>query len=384
MGKHDPGQERSHHERYMRRALELAERGWGHTNPNPLVGAVIVKDGEIIAEAYHQRFGGPHAEALAIERAGKAARGADLYVNLEPCVHYPGKRTPPCVEAIIQAGIRRVVVATRDPTPQIHGRGIEQLRQAGIEVIEGILKREAQKLNEIRAKYATTKTPFVALKYAMTLDGKVATRTGDARWISSEESLRYAHRLRARYAAVLVGIGTVLKDDPQLTVRKFEGRDPWRLVLDSRGRIPLDAQILHVRSDAPTVIVTCTMSPEKERQLKELKTPTSLEIWRLPADAQGHVDLNALLQRLGKREIDSVLVEGGPTVAASFVERGLVDKLIAFVAPKVVGGEKAPSPIGGQGVERMADALLLKDVEIQQLGPDVVIEGYFRYPWAEG
>lgn len=386
MGRHDrhPEQERLRHERYMRRALELAERGWGRTNPNPLVGAVVVKADRIIAEAHHEHLGGPHAEALALERAGEAARGADLYVNWEPCVAYPGKLTPPCADAILRAGVRRVIVATRDPTPEIDGRGIEQLRRAGIEVLEGVLKHEAQKLNEIRAKYATTKTPFVALKYAMTLDGKVTTRTGDSRWISSEESLKYAHKLRARYAAVLVGLGTVLRDNPQLTVRKVEGPDPLRIVLDSRGCIPPSARILGVESDAPTAIATCAMPADKERALKALKTPTAVEVWRLPPDDQGRVDLRALLERLSEREIDSVLVEGGPTVAASFVEQGLVDKLIAFIAPKVVGGWEAPSPIGGQGVARLADALPLKGVGVQQLGPDVVIEGYFRYPWAEG
>lgn len=368
----------------MRRALALAERGWGRTNPNPLVGAVVVRGDRVVAEAHHERFGGPHAEALALKRAGAQAEGAELYVNWEPCVRYEGKRTPPCVEAILEAGIRRVVVATRDPTPQIDGRGIQQLREAGLEVVEGVLEREAQKLNEIRVKYARTGLPFVTLKYAMTLDGKVATVTGDSRWISSEASRRYAHRLRARYAAVLVGIGTVLHDDPQLTVRRCEGPDPARIVLDSRGRIPPHSKILRVESEAPTVIATVEMSPEHERALKELDASPPIEIWRLPPGPEGRVDLPALLRRLGERAWDSLLVEGGPTVAASFVEQGLVDKVVAFVAPKLVGGREAPTPLAGRGVARMAEALSLSDVEVRQRGPDVVIEGYLRYPDSPG
>lgn len=371
-------------EHFMRRALALAERAWGRTNPNPLVGAVIVRGDRVIAEAFHERPGGPHAEALALQRAGDRARGAELYVNWEPCVAYEGKRTPPCVEAILRAGIRRVIVATRDPTPQINGRGIERLRRAGVEVREGVLEREAKKLNEIRARYARTKLPFVTLKYAMTLDGKVATVTGESRWISSEASREYAHKLRARYAAVLVGIGTVLRDDPQLTVREVPGPDPLRVVLDSQGRIPLESKVLWVESEAPTVIATCAMPPERERRLKELQTPTSVEIWRLPPDPAGRVDLRALLKHLGERELDSVLVEGGPTVAASFVEQRLADKLAAVIAPKVVGGREAPSPLAGRGIERPADALPLVDVEVQRIGSDVVIEGYFRYSTGTG
>ncbi len=374
----------NHDEHFMHRALRLAERAWGRTNPNPLVGAVVVRDDRVVAEAFHERPGGPHAEALALQRAGDRARGAELYVNWEPCVSYEGKRTPPCVDAILRAGIRRVVVATRDPTPQIKGRGIARLRRAGVEVTEGVLEKEAKKLNEIRIKYATTRLPFVTLKYAMTLDGKVAAVTGDSRWISSEASLEYAHKLRARYAAVLVGIGTVLRDDPRLTVRKFRGPDPVRIVLDSRGRIPLRSSVLRVESGAPTVIATVEIPPERERALHELQTPTPLEIWRLPADSQGRVSLKALLALLGERGLDSLLVEGGPTVAASFVEQRLADKLVAVIAPKLVGGRDAPSPLAGRGVERMADALSLDDVEVQRRGPDVVIEGYLRYPSSSG
>lgn len=363
----------------MRRALELAEQGRGRVNPNPLVGAVIVKGGRIVGEAYHEHYGGPHAEALALEHAGKNARGAELYVNWEPCVAYSGKRTLPCVDAIIRAGVRRVIVATRDPTPQIYGRGIQKLKEAGIEVIEGVLEAEAKRLNEFRAKYATKGLPFVALKVAMTADGKIATRTGDSKWISSEESLKLAHELRVRYAAVLVGIGTVLRDDPELTVRKVEGRDPVRVVLDSRGRIPLQASVLQVRSEAPTVIATCGMPLQQEERLKGLKTPTQIEVWRLPADPQGGVNLRALLVKLGKAQIDSLLVEGGPTVAAAFLKEGLLDKLVLIIAPKVVGGKDAPTPIGGEGVEHLEEAFRLRECSVRTLGADVVYEGYFDY-----
>jgi len=366
-------------ERFMRRALQLAEEGKGRVNPNPLVGVVIVKGGRVIAEAYYERFGGVHAEALALERAGSAARGAELYVNWEPCVAYPGKRTPPCVDAIIRAGIRRVIVAMRDPTPQINGRGIRKLKEAGIEVIEGLLEAEAKRLNEFRAKYAAKGLPFVALKLAMTADGKIATRTGDSKWISSEESLKFAHELRARYAAVLVGIGTVLRDDPQLTVRRVEGRDPLRVVLDSKGRIPLKASVLHVESEAPTVVATCEMPVKYEGQLRRLSSSTKIDVWRLPKDPQGRVDLKVLLERLGKSQVDSLLVEGGSTVAASFLEERLLDKLILIIAPKVAGGQEAPTPLGGEGVERMEEAIPLRESSMRALGPDFVYEGYFSY-----
>lgn len=368
----------------MRRALELAERGSGRVNPNPLVGALVINDGEIVAEAYHERSGCPHAEALALQEAGESARGGELYVNWEPCVAFPGKQTPPCVDRIIESGIRRVIVATRDPSPQVDGRGIAQLRDAGIEVIEGVLEGEAKRLNEIRAKYATTGLPFVTLKMALTADGKVATRTGDARWISSEESLQWTHRLRARYAAVLVGIGTVLCDDPQLTVRHGAGRDPVRIALDSQGKIPPSAALLHVESEAPTVIAACEgMLAEKEQALRELPTPTRIEVWRLPPGARGGVDLHILLEKLGAAQVDSVLVEGGPTVAAGFLEAQLIDKLMFFLAPKIVGGQEAPSPIVGKGVERIAQAYRLRDVSVSMSGPDVVYQAYLDYSDAE-
>ncbi|MGQ9478154.1 MAG: bifunctional diaminohydroxyphosphoribosylaminopyrimidine deaminase/5-amino-6-(5-phosphoribosylamino)uracil reductase RibD [Candidatus Bipolaricaulia bacterium] len=360
------------HEQFMRRALELAERGAGRTNPNPLVGAVLVKDGRIVGEGFHERFGGPHAEIVALEAAGKEAEGADLYVNLEPCVHW-GK-TPPCVGRIISSGVRRVFVAVRDPNPLVDGRGIAQLVGAGIEVIEGLLEREARRLNEPFFKFITTKRPFVVLKLALSLDGRVATRAGESRWITNERSRELVHHLRNRYAAVLVGVNTILKDDPQLTARLEGARDPWRIILDSRGRTPLEARILNLESSTPTVIATTElMSQEKEAALLH----KGARVWRLEA-RDGRVDLEALLTRLGEEGLDSLLVEGGPTVAAGFLEAGLVDKVLFFIAPKIIGGEEAPGAVGGKGIERLERAWKLGDISVRMLDGDLVYEGYLR------
>ena len=361
----------------MRRAIELAQHGIGDANPNPLVGAVVVKEGNVLGEAFHAGFGGPHAEAGALKIAGEAAEGADLYVNWEPCVAYPGKRTAPCADAIISSGIKRVILGAVDPTPDVNGKGIEQLRAAGIEVVEGVLETECARLNEIRAKFATTGKPFVLLKMAMTADGKIATRSKDSKWISSEESLKLAHWLRVRYAAVLVGIGTVHADDPQLTARHLEGRDPVRVVLDSRGEINPDAKILHLESAAPTIIATTSMSTDKERKL--LKSSSNVEVWRFAETPTGHVNLDQLLAKLGASEIDSLFVEGGAGVAASFLEANLLDKIRFVVAPKLIGGTEALSPIGGHGIEKMAEAVSLRNFSCEMLGDDIVIEGYPDY-----
>lgn len=363
----------------MRRALELAERGAGHVNPNPLVGCVLVKDDAIIAEGYHARAGAPHAEAEALQQAGDAAQGAHLYVNYEPCVRFPGKRTPACVDRIVDAGIERVVVATRDPTPEISGRGVGQLRAAGVDVVEGVLEADARRLNEIRAKFATTGRPFVLLKSAMSLDGKIATRTSDARWVSSDASRKLVHQWRNRYAAVLVGVDTALNDDPRLTVRHVEGRDPIRIVLDSHGRLSPNAQLFHLDSEAPTIVATVDMSQETESTLRALDTPTAIGVWRLPADDHGHVDLRALLEKLGQREIDSVLIEGGSEVAGAFLNAGLIDRVTVFIAPKLIGGRDAPGPIGGLGAACADQAVSLRDTEIAWSGSDIIYTGHPRY-----
>ncbi len=359
----------------MRHALELAERGAGFVyRENPLVGAVVVKEKEIIAEGFHQRYGGPHAEVCALEAAGTQAKGADLYVTLEPCVHYE-KKTPPCVDKIIRSGIKRVFIAMRDPNPKVNGRGVERLKAAKIEVIEGILEREARRLNEIYIKYITTGRPFVLLKMAMSADGKIATVTGDSKWISSEASLKLAHELRNRFMAVLVGISTVLKDDPQLNTRLTKkARDPIRIILDSRGRIPLEAKVLHLGGPAKTVIATTdAISKEKEAQLRQL----GAEVWKLPAK-EHKVDLRALIDKLAAEKIDGLLVEGGSTVAASFLKAGLVDKVLFVIAPKLVGGQGAAGPIGGEGVKNISEALQLRHVSVRMLGGEVIYEGYLN------
>ena len=363
----------------MRRALELAERGAGYVNPNPLVGCVVVKDDVIVAEGYHARVGGDHAEANALHKAGDSAQGAHLYVNYEPCVDFPGKRTPACADRIVDAGIERVVVATRDPTPDVNGQGVERLRAAGVDVVEGVLADEARRLNEIHATYATTGRPFVLLKSAMSLDGKTATRTGDARWISSKASRQLVHRWRHCYAAVLVGAGTALNDDPRLTVRHVDGRDPIRVVLDSHGRIPPHAQLFHLASEAPTIVATVDMSPEAETALRAMETPTPIEIWRLPANTGGRVDLHALMEELGRRQIDSVLLEGGAEVAGACLSAGLIDKASVFIAPKLIGGGDAPGPLGGAGADCVDQAVPLRNVAIRWSGPDIVYTGYPHY-----
>lgn len=363
------------HERFMQRALLLAERGAGFVyRENPLVGAVVVREDEIIAEGFHQRYGGPHAEVCALDAAGKEAKGADLYVTLEPCVHHD-KKTPPCADKIIRSGIRRVFIAMRDPNPKVKGRGVQKLKRAKIEVMEGILEKQARKLNEIYIKYITTGRPFVLLKMAMSADGKIATVSGDSKWISGEESLELAHELRNRFMAVLVGINTVLKDDPHLNTRlNKEARDPIRIILDSKGRIPLDARVLHTKSPAKTVIATTgAISKEKWAQLRQL----GAEIWKLPAK-EHKVDLRALIAKLASEKIDSLLIEGGPIVAASFLKEGLIDKVLFVIAPKILGGKEAPSPIGGTGFRTIRQAIQLRDVSVRMLGKDVIYEGYLK------
>jgi len=354
-------------ERYIRFALELAHRGEGYTNPNPIVGAVVVKDGEVIGQGWHRRFGGPHAEVFALEEAGEDAAGATIYVTLEPCSHY-GK-TPPCTDRIIEAGISRVVVACRDPNPLVNGKGIEKLREAGIEVAEGVLEEEAVRANEIFFKFIRTRLPFVQLKLAESLDGRIATRTGDSKWVAGEEARTEVHRLRRRFAAVLVGANTVINDDPLLTVRHVEGPNPVRVVLDGRGRIPADARMFS--EEGRTIVATAAMSEGKEEDLREL----GVEVWRLPGD-DTRVDLWELLVRIGKEDLDSLLVEGGGETAAAFLEAGFVDKVSLFIAPIIIGGRDAIPAVGGGGVERVSEALELKDVETAELGRDLLITGY--------
>ncbi|MGO0121755.1 bifunctional diaminohydroxyphosphoribosylaminopyrimidine deaminase/5-amino-6-(5-phosphoribosylamino)uracil reductase RibD [Desulfothermobacter acidiphilus] len=360
---------RTRDEIYMRQALELALRARGRTRPNPMVGAVLVKEGRVIAEGYHRQAGMPHAEIEALRAAGERARGATLYVNLEPCCHVG--RTGPCTEAIIAAGVKRVVVAMEDPNPLVAGKGVKTLREAGIEVQVGVLEPEARRLNEAFIKYITTRTPFVVLKVAMTLDGKIATRSGASRWITGAEARAYVHQLRATYDAILVGKGTVLQDDPSLTARLPGGRDPVRIALDSRAELSLTHRLFRLDSPAPTwVAVTERASSERLKMLRD----QGVEV--LVCGPGPRVDLRLLLQELGKREITSLLVEGGATVNASFLDGRLVDKVVWLVAPKIFGGLSAPSPVAGEGVPAPEAAWRLRELTVRRLGEDFCFEGY--------
>ncbi len=358
--------------KFMKKALELAENGIGYTNPNPLVGAVIVKEGNIIGEGYHEFFGGPHAEINAFKNATEDVTGATMYVSLEPCSHY-GK-TPPCAEAIVHNGIKKVVIAMEDPNPEVSGRGIKLLRENNIEVITGVLQEESRKLNEIFIKYITTKLPFCLLKSAMTLDGKIASVTGDSKWITNNESRQYVHKLRNRMSAVMVGAGTVMKDDPFLNTRLIngDGRDPVRIIVDSSARIPVSSTVLNLKSRAKTIIATTTLA--EDEKLKELEKKGA-EIIVTPI-SETKVDLKYLMKALGDRDIDSVLLEGGSELNYSAIKENIVDKINIFVAPKIIGGREAKTPVGGVGIEFMKDAVLLKDIKTVTFGQDIMIEGY--------
>ena len=357
---------------YMQQALALARGGLGLVSPNPLVGCVLVKAGAVVGQGYHQRFGGPHAEVHALQEAGSQARGAVLYVNLEPCSH-TGK-TPPCVDAVIQSGVSRVVAALRDPDPRVNGRGLSRLEAAGIAVTVGVCEAEARKLNEVFIKYITTRCPFVTLKSAITLDGKIATRTGASQWITGELARQEGHRLRHAADAILVGIGTVLQDDPQLTARlpDQQGANPLRVIVDSTLRVPLQAQVAAVASDRRTLIVTTARAPVAHSEALRTR---GVEVVCLPAYDDGRVDLEALCRYLGERGVASVLVEGGATLSATLLRRRLVDKVLLFVAPKIIGGDGL-SVVGPCGVETMEQVIHLRDVVSQCLGNDVLLEAY--------
>ncbi|MCR4435585.1 MAG: bifunctional diaminohydroxyphosphoribosylaminopyrimidine deaminase/5-amino-6-(5-phosphoribosylamino)uracil reductase RibD [Clostridiales bacterium] len=362
------------HENYMNRALELAKGGWGKTNPNPLVGAVIVKNGRIIAEGFHKALGCAHAEVCALNSAEQKVEGSTLYVNLEPCSHYG--RTPPCAKAIIEAGIKEVVVAMPDPNPKVSGRGIQMLRDAGINVTIGILEKEAKKLNEIFIKFITKNKPFVIMKAAMTLDGKIATTGGDSKWITGESSRHYVHVLRDRAAAIMVGINTVLKDNPSLTTRlpSKECKDPVRIIVDSKGRIPLDSAVINLHSNAGVILATTpAICRDKEKRLAE----KGVRIIKA-GGSNGTVDLTLLMDELYKLEIDSVLLEGGGALNASALNAGIVDKVLFFIAPKIIGGETAPTPVEGAGRQTMEDAVRLRDIAVTRFDEDVLMEGYIN------
>ena len=378
------------HEFYMRRALALAAKGAGWVCPNPQVGALVVRDGEIIGEGYHTRCGNLHAEREALAdcvRKGNSPAGATIYVTLEPCCH-TGKQ-PPCTEALVEAGIARVVMGAPDPNPLVAGKGIAQLRAAGIKVIEGVLVEECQRVNRAWLHFIQTKRPFVTLKYAMTLDGKTATHTGSSQWITGEVARQRVHEDRAKTAAILVGVGTVIADNPQLTARpkgNHNPHQPSRIVIDPTLRTPLGALLVQRASEVPTVIACAPgANPEKRAALET----QGCEVWEIPAtrcskDTEGRctlstqLDLGALLDRMGDEGIDSLVVEGGAKTAGAFLDAGLIDCVQAYIAPKLVGGNSALSPIGGGGIELMGDAMTFAETSMEILGDDVLVTAYRR------
>jgi len=358
---------------YMKKALDLARQAEGWTSPNPMVGAVLVRDGRIVGQGFHQRAGGPHAEVHALAEAGEAARGSTLYVTLEPCSHHG--RTPPCVEAILKAQVSRVVAAMTDPNPRVDGTGLARLKSEGVDVTSGVLEEEARTLNEVFVKYISAQLPFVAVKGAITLDGKIATRTGSSKWITGQAARGMSQQLRHRYDAILVGIGTVLADDPQLTCRISDRpvRQPTRIVIDSHLQVPLEAQVVRV-ADAPTIIYTANGSGEKADILRR----QGVTVVPCP-DGEGRVDLVGVLQDLAAREITGVLVEGGGEINGSLLDRCLVDKIYTFIAPKVVGSQLAPGMFGGRGIDEMTGAIPLDKVTWEQVGQDLLVTGYPQY-----
>jgi diaminohydroxyphosphoribosylaminopyrimidine deaminase/5-amino-6-(5-phosphoribosylamino)uracil reductase len=355
-------------ERFMRRALELAARGEGRTAPSPLVGAVVVRGGRVVGEGYYEAFGGPHAEVHALRRAGARARGATMYLTLEPCSPHP-KKTPPCSELVARSGLARLVVAMRDPNPLVDGRGIARARRAGIRVTTGVLAAEARALNAPYVKFHTRGLPYVVAKWAMTLDGKIATRTGDSRWVSGERSRAWLHRFRDSFQAILVGAGTLLRDDPMLRGAR---RRPARIVLDSLARTPTDAKVVRTAGEQPTWLAVSPAAPEA--RLREFRR-RGVRVLRLDVR-----DLRLVFEALAREGFQKILVEGGGEVHASlFEEAGLVDEVCAFVAPKVVGGREAKTPVEGEGLGRMAQALRLEGISVERIGEDLLVRGRVRW-----
>jgi riboflavin biosynthesis protein RibD len=376
---------------FMRRAIALARQGGGFVHPNPLVGCVVVKDGQVIAEGYHEKYGEFHAERNALTRCKADTTGATLYVTLEPCCHY-GK-TPPCTEIIIEKGIAKVFVGILDPNPLVAGKGVKILQDAGIEVISGLCEDEIREMNKVFLKYITTKRPYVIMKTAMTLDGKIAAHSGDSKWVTNEESRKMVHELRSELSGVIVGIGTVLADDPMLTCRlEGEHHQPIRIVVDSNLRIPIDSQLVKTANEYRT-IVACRHFDRSEAERSEVEKSslnvnkqkgfldslrslemTGVELLECQSN-NNHVDINDLMTRLGAMGIDSLLLEGGGTLNAAFLEAGCVDEVWAFIAPKIIGGAAAKTPVSGKGIDLMSEAINLHNIEIQNINGDILIKG---------
>lgn len=367
-----PATNRDTDEKYMNQALALAEKGRGFVSPNPMVGALIVKDGRIIGRGYHAVVGGAHAEINAIQEAGPDAQDATLYVTLEPCNHFG--RTPPCTEKIISAGIRRVVMAMSDPNPHVKGGGGDYLKSRGIEVVGGVAESRARRLNEAFLKWIRTGRPFVTVKCAATLDGWIATRTGDSKWVTGEKARAHVHQLRHAVDAIMVGIGTVRADNPSLNTRleNKEGRDPVRIVIDPRLSIAEDARLLHIPSDAGTILVA---GEDADRTKGERLKKRGVRLLRLPL-ADDTIDLNRVVTFLGAENITSLLIEGGGSVIGAAFKAGIVDKVLVFFAPKILGGDDGVPICRGPGPVAMKDCLKLTSIQTRRFGDDVLIEGY--------
>lgn len=354
-------------EHWMRRAFSLARNARGQTSPNPTVGAVLVKDGRLVGEGFHQKAGAPHAEIEALQKAGKEARDSILYINLEPCVHH-GK-TPPCTEALIQAKIKKVVTAALDPNPKVNGKGVQALQAGGIEVEVGFLEQEARKLNEAFFKWIVHGLPFVILKFAVTLDGKIAASSGDSHWITGEESRARAREMRSWSDAIVVGVNTILKDNPRLEARISNKKNPARVILDSSLRVPLEAQVIQTAEEIPTWIAAVHKDEKKQKALET----AGVQVFYF-SEKEGKVDLLELCRFLGRREITGLFVEGGARVHGSFLKAGLADKIAAFIAPTIMG--EGIGPIQGWGVDSLSAALRLHDIEFTEIKDDILIEGY--------
>lgn len=360
-------------EQFMKRAIELAKQGAGWTAPNPLVGAVVVKNGRVIGEGYHRKYGELHAERNALAACTEDPAGATLYVTLEPCCHY-GK-TPPCTEIIIEKKIAKVVIGSRDPNPKVAGKGARILRERGIEVVEDYMREACDALNPVFFHYITTKTPYVVLKFAMTLDGKIATRTGASKWITGEAARNHVHQLRGRYAGILAGIGTVLADDPMLNCRIDGAHQPLRIILDSHLRIPMGSRLVRSAKEYPLLIVCNESTRDREEGTNRIQKleEAGAKVWTLP-EKNGHPDLNVLMQRLGEEKIDSVLIEGGGTVNEAALKAHIVHHVYAYIAPKIFGGEDAKTPVEGSGIRLPQECANLRLAKITVLLNDMLLE----------
>lgn len=352
---------------YMSLALEIAKKGVGQVNPNPLVGCVIVKNDKIIGRGYHEKYGGLHAERNALTSCTQSVKGATMYVTLEPCCHY-GK-TPPCTEAIIESSISKVIIGTLDPNEKVQGKGVDILRNSGVEVVVGVLKDECKRLNEVFFHFIQTKIPHVVMKYAMTMDGKIATATGQSKWITGEMARENVHKDRNRYSAIMVGVGTVLNDNPLLTCRIQNGRNPVRIICDTNLRIPFDCNIVSTSKKIQTIIATSEEDTQKHKPFLD----AGCEII-VVSKTDGHINLKEFMKKLGERGIDSVLIEGGSTLNFSVLSSGIINKVQTYIAPKLFGGNTAKTPVGGNGFSEISNAVKLKNTIVSQFGEDILIE----------